>query len=189
MSGNGNGKGRKTTCPHNCRRCRAIELGLGGRGLTSDELILVAGGLVEPSREGRVQWSEETLEAQLAMDIAQLAYEHAEREYGQRLGKVAAEKRRVRRERASGGTVEFSPRYRQLQAAEEAAKGELREAQERLRQANRLYYELNDRDSRAHRAAQMREAREQQEAERKTARAAERSAGRKLLHALTGGGE
>lgn len=145
MKKNGNGRSAGM-CPHGCSRCRAIEAGLAGRPLEQKEFILVSGGLIEPSREGRVQWSQKTLDAALAADVAQVAFEDAQRTWVETGALVEAEKAKLRVREG----VEDRPLDGKYEEALHTARADLEEASERLRACRSRYHELAARDSYRH---------------------------------------
>jgi hypothetical protein len=161
VKANGNGVA-SSRCPHDCPRCRAIELGLGNKPLTSGEFVAVHAGLVEPSREGRVVWSQETLEAQLAVEVAHVAYEEAGRMQRDLLARAEHETRKVERLDQGGQ----SPRLREIELAVDAAREELDDARKRLYAASVRYRALADADSARHRQEQLRQMYESAAAER-----------------------
>ena len=157
--GNGKGAGK---CPHNCSTCRSIELGLSGRALTQSELILVHGGLREPSREGRLVYSDETREAELARDVAHVAHEDALRRCYEATARADNEQWKARRLPAG----QAWGRQQEIQAAVAEARAELDEVGELLIQAGRRYRSLAQRDAEQHRLASAAESAATQRASR-----------------------
>jgi hypothetical protein len=161
------------TCPHGCVRCRAIEMGLSGRGLTQEELIAVGGGLVEPSQEGRVEWSAETAEAALSVEVGEVAYEKATQAQGDVLRKLAAARSGQERDR--------------LEEALRFAQDDREEAGTALSVARTRYHSLAQRDSQLHAQAVYQANQAAQAQAREEARKARRSSGRRMLSLIGGG--
>jgi hypothetical protein len=118
----------KASCPHGCARCRAIEAGYAGRGLTPAEFLeIFSEDLIEqPRRNGH---SPETLEAAEAVEAAEIAWRLAD----DQVGKVIAALR-----------GRSDP---QLEAALVAATEARGEADDALRAARRTYHRLARADS------------------------------------------
>ena len=160
-------------CPYGCARCRAHEMGLGGRGLTQEELIAVGGGLIEQSRDDRVQWSAETAEAALAVELAEIAYENAKENYGDVLRKKAASDDTLKRE--------------QLDEAAGVLRADLDDVGDDLSAARSRYYSLAQRDSRLHWVAIYEADQAAQAKAREEAKKARASGGRRVLGLIGGG--
>jgi hypothetical protein len=144
-----NGASRGQPCPHDCARCRAIEAGLDSRPLTQREFLSLH-ELVEPLREDRVQWSQETLDAQLAAEVAQIAYEDARREWLSVTEKAEAAKRDELRWL---NDLEKQLREQEIERAQRGAREELERQEEALLVARNCYHDLAGRDSESHRRA------------------------------------
>lgn len=174
-----------TTCPHDCANCREIEVskaaGFGGRPLTVRERMR-HGLITYPSREGRVEWSAETIEARLADDLARVEFERARDEWVR--AQVALEETE---RQFSDHTGDHVRRRLEAQAVFNEAEREVDGAEARYQEAARRAMELGRRDSEQHRQAQLRESYERAEAEK-----LQRSAGgsmrrrRLLIGRLTG---
>lgn len=156
------------TCPHNCRRCRAIELGFAGRPLTQEEWIEVQGGVIVPEPEPN-GWAPDTAEAALAVDVAQFAFEEVQREWLD-----------AYREYESAGPKDRS----RLGAAVAAARIEVDEAGERLLAARVTHQRLVERDQHAHRLERGALMAAEVERQRKEEQRARLKAGRSTLRAL-----
>jgi len=180
MKSNGNGR-VEGTCPHACGTCRAIEAGLAGRPLAPDEFIIVSGGLVEQSREGRVEWSQETVDAQLAADVAQVAYESASRSWVEVDGLISSEEAKFRH--FEGG--ERVMRKHEVEEAARVARADLEEAKKRLSACRARYHELAASESWRHGQALYAADQAQQEATRDARLAAKRGTLARLLSAVT----
>lgn len=127
-------------CPHDCSHCRAIELGYAGRPLTPAEFLDVHGGVVERKKEP-IPLTQETIEAGLAAELAAVQFDEAKRTYF-----------RVREE---VDRTWHDPSQRQkLHEAEQVARAELDDAEERLRAARVRHGELTRRDQGRHRRAE-----------------------------------
>jgi hypothetical protein len=179
-----------TRCPHKCSICRAIEVGLDHRPLTSDELLQITGPLVEPSNGHGVIWSPETADAADALDVAYL-----ERDAALEAFREVAEA--LRRETADSPltiTTKYDrPTRRSSHRAEleEALKGaglELNEAEGRLEEARVAYYKLARRDSQVHLAAELQADQEAQARVRREQAKHSRKSGRATLERLRKGG-
>jgi len=174
------------TCPHNCRRCRAIELGLAGRPLNREEFILVQGGVIVP--EAAVNgWQADTAEAALAVDLCEVEYREADRT----LGEVFGEFLRVR----SSGLAEGpdmvrvrGPRsalhVRSLEAGVSAAQADLAAIADRLLAARSAHAALVRRDEHQHRLARSAADEAEQERARLATAKSRHRAGRQTLRAL-----
>jgi hypothetical protein len=147
-SGSGNGASGQG-CPHDCVRCRAIEAGLDSRPLTQSEFLSIH-ELVESSREDRVEWSQETREAQLAAEVAQIAYEDARREWLAVTEKAEAARQDELRWL---NDLEKQRREQEIERAQRGAREELEQQEKALLAARIRYHDLAGRDSETHRRA------------------------------------
>lgn len=142
-------------CENDCARCRAIEAGFYGRGLTPREFIDTF-GTVEIER---VDWeTDETKAAAIDRDAAHVEYEAANAVVGEIIGRI-------------------SEGERNLDSVLAAATQDRDEAGEVLRSARRTYNALAARDSRARQVAEY----EADQAAQSEARKASSGAARRTL--------
>ncbi len=182
-----------TRCPHKCSRCRAIEAGYGNKPLSALEFGRVH-ELITPERNDP-EWSPETVEAALAVDVAESAFDGAERT----LAQVCTE---LHRAKNSGGdlrvAVDYGPlliarpnaeEVRELQETLRVAKAEYDEAGERLQEARGRHSELTRLDAARHREAEYQA--DQVEAERERAKGVkeQRRAARSVIRRLADAGK
>ena len=143
-----------TRCGHGCAHCLAIEAGLAGKPLTPGEFLDLHGpDLVEPAREVRAEWSAETGEAALAVEVAEIAYEDARLAYREILERA----RKATDELRNADPDRRHAREQEIASAVAAAQAEFQQEEARLRESRRRHRRLAGADSEAHRRTSLRE--------------------------------
>jgi hypothetical protein len=159
---------------------RAHALGLSAPFAPKD-FIAIHGGVIEPSREGRVAWAPDTAEAALKLDQAQAAFEAASNAHSEILAGLSERQRKARRLEGSERAAEMQ----RVASLKSEARVEYEESFDRLRAARRRHSELVQRDSRVHSQTLMREDRDRQATQREAAKKAARDERRGVVARLT----
>jgi hypothetical protein len=113
------------------------------------EFIEVSGGLVEPTRDNEIEWSDDTLEARLAEEVARIAYGKEAQLFAETRISIADQRRKA-------AVADDRRRQGELDVVEAGVQEELDDAAQRLLSARIRMRELERRDMEAHRVAALR---------------------------------